>query len=294
MSLLQKVMAPGSPLRNFRKVYKRQSRHFREISRKFKAATNGALEKSLASPAQSLKEKGYAPWSDHMSPSKLAKVLELTQELTGRLDPSSQAQAGKNYWQKLVKNDELSTSHPLVEVCLDDSLLKVISAYFGEAPCLGSVELLASFGTDNPAWIESQLWHRDYADSKTVKLFIYLTDVQSEADGPFAFYPLEKSRYVREGLFPSRVADNKMPDFGLSAQDRVAILGQRGSSFLIDTANCYHHGSRLEKGHLRLAYVATFITHASLYPFAQKIKDDPSAPLSDLAQLALARETSNP
>ncbi|HEX8296724.1 MAG TPA: hypothetical protein VF593_10510, partial [Chthoniobacteraceae bacterium] len=112
------------------------------------------------------------------------------------------------------------------------------------------------------------------------------SDVTEQKHGPFTYLPLEPSRQVPNGFFPGRVTDEEMSASGL-APEVQAVYGKRLTCFSIDTARCYHMGSRLALGEKRIAYLATFNTHASLYPFWNDIREE-GASLTPLQRLLLS------
>src|SRR6478672_736533 len=119
-----------------------------------------------------------------------------------------------------------------IRFALQERILKFIGAYFGESPFLQDINILASFSTDSDKWQDSQLWHQDYGDSKVLKLWVYLTDVEKPETGPFTYLPGHLSRRV-PNPFQRRVSDETMAEQGFDKQ-AVAVTGPKASTFLID------------------------------------------------------------
>ncbi len=111
--------------------------------------------------------------------------------------------------------------------------------------------------------LESQLWHKDYGDSKSLHCVGYLNDV-SECRG--------RSLRVRGqgGYPPHRAFDLRPPHrrFAIHEGTRSGrvreFLGKAGESIWVDPAVCYHFGSRC-----RNARLAVFVTFNSRFPFAR-------------------------
>jgi hypothetical protein len=200
-----------------------------------------------------------------------ALLTELLAEAEGLLAGAENAPRSKtkNYWSQLLPRD-LDASSIYVRFALQERILKLIGAYFGESPFLQDINILASFATDSEKWQDSQLWHQDYGDSKVLKLWVYLTDVQTPETGPFTYLPGHLSRRV-PNPFQRRVSDETMAAAGFDKQ-AVAVTGPRASTFLIDTRRCYHQGSRVAQGHRRVAYVATYVSFASLSGSGNQVK----------------------
>jgi len=192
-----------------------------------------------------------------------ALLAELMAEASGLLEGAESAprSKNKNYWAQLLPRN-LDANSVFVRFALQERILRFIGAYFGESPFLQDINILASFSTDSDKWQDSQLWHQDYGDSKVLKLWVYLTDVLTPETGPFTYLPGHLSRRV-PNPFQRRVSDETMAELGFDKQ-AVAVTGLKASTFLIDTRRCYHQGSRVLDGHRRVAYVATYVSFASL------------------------------
>ena len=188
------------------------------------------------------------------------------------------------YWANLNGPADRTVDSILVRFALQEPVLKLASAYFGQVPYLADVEIFVSLSTGKPQWETSQLWHRDYADHKTIKFWVYLSDAVTKEDGPFTYVPALPSRKIKNTFFPDRVKDETIAEC-VAPYEVKEVYGKRGTAFYVDTSVCYHYGSRLADGHRRVAYVATFMTRNSLYPLANGLKGN--GQLSDLHKLVL-------
>lgn len=220
---------------------------------------------------QLFEKSGCIPANPDLDPALLAQLCSSLRTRAKNVPYSTEAGKGKNFWKQLETPEDRMSTSLLVRFALQPSILQIASAYLGEVPYLAAVEVYLSHGTENTAWQESQLWHRDYDDRRMVKLFVYCTDVNGEEDGAFTYIPKDLSRKVKNHFFPKRITDEAMFQ-QVRAEDVQRISGSTGSAFYIDTRNCYHMGSRLAMGHTRLAYAATYLTSASLWPFDNAIQ----------------------
>ena len=266
----QKYYASGSPLRFLRKAALIVSKPGANASR---ARVGAKLTEKMSDAARKtvdeLNRTGYAEAGPEIDPALLGELDKLATE---RLESGQKGRKLRSFFTALSTPDDLRSDHILTRFALQPGVQEVVCAYFGgKVPYLADLTLLLSHGSDEPKWKESQLWHRDYADSKTIKLWVYHTDVDTVEKGPFTYLPLDASGKVKNRLFPGRVLDEEVSAAGLDAEV-TQVYGQRLKTFYIDTARCYHLGSRLKGENIRLAYVATFITHAPLYPISNKIK----------------------
>lgn len=230
-----------------------------------------------------LRAEGYSPANELVDAGLLEELqASVVQLRTAAADAPRGSK--KTYWSSLLPK-ELDTDHILVRFALQENILQLVAAYFKESPYLYNIDLLSSFGTDTGKWDQSQLWHQDTSDAKVLKLWVYVSDVDSADQGPFTYLPADYSR-VLPNLFQRRVSDERMRELGF-ADKAVAVLGPRKTSFLIDTRHCYHLGSRVNGDNVRLAYVATYFSFTSLSP--DNAVKNTARNLSPLQRLALSR-----
>ncbi|HEU5067770.1 MAG TPA: hypothetical protein VFT61_06260 [Sphingomicrobium sp.] len=169
----------------------------------------------------------------------------------------------KNYWERLLDEDMVDggrqpSESPFVQLAVHEPVLRIAAGYFRDAPLLDYVYLLHSTFKPGPYRV-SQLWHKDYDDTRILKLFVYLTDCENDADGPFTFLPADISRKIGFSLHSHR-SDEAL---GIKDLDKAAISwrSKKLSAFLVDTSRCYHMGSRVQDGHERLLYMAAYATY---------------------------------
>jgi hypothetical protein len=122
---------------------------------------------------------------------------------------------------------------------------------------------------DGEPWAGSQLFHFDGEDDRQIKVFVLLSDVEDERDGPLTFLPAAASReavrklggrpvgpvgsYMRAGPYSDeevrRVVD---------PADLVTMTGKRGRILLLDTSTTLHQGSRVHHGRERTVFMGVF------------------------------------
>jgi hypothetical protein len=219
--------------------------------------------------ARLIQTQGYARLDSIVDP---ALLQALGQHGASKLERAaalakSQATTHKSFWVRLSDEDvaggQFDLGNPMVKYALQPRVLAVIAAALGELPQLSDVLLSLSEPTTEDLKY-SQLWHRDYDDVRTIKFFAYLTDVQSEADGPFTFIPGPESDTHRFSM-RTHMRDDEV--FRGVRRDAVqSLVAPRLSTFAVETSRCLHMGSRLAPGHLRLLYTATFIQFPRVYP----------------------------
>jgi len=275
--------ASGSPLRYVRKATLELSNPGAGRERaKVGASVAAGLPASLQQRVADLKTTGYADAGDELDPTLLA---ELDQTATGRLTNGYKGTKIRSFFTKFTDEADLNSDSIFVRFALQPSVQKLVCSYFGNTvPYLGEVAVIQSHSNGNDQWTDSQLWHLDFSDSKTVLLWVYLTDVNTDEQGPFTYLTVDASRKVKNSFFPKRVPDAVVESAGLGSEVQK-VYGPRLKSFYVDTARCYHLGSRLRGDQTRLVYLATFITHKPLYPLDNGIKLNGT--MSDVERLLL-------
>ncbi len=197
--------------------------------------------------------------------------------------PSATQQNSKIYWHHLMQREDFDADSIFVRFAMQQPVIQIVTQLFGQTPHLTMLELaltVADNGPQNPS--ASQRWHYDLADSKTVKLFIYLTDVSTNDDGPFSYIPKSICRTAVVPQFPVHKSDQDLEKHQI-LKSAKPVYGPSGTSFLIDTYNCLHSGSRFAPGHKRLAYIATFNSFCAWRPYTNNIFANRR--LSDLEKL---------
>ena len=227
--------------------------------------TNSGLD-ALAS---NLVRDGYVIMNDVIDPQTLAALSAAGETKLARADEAAghQVSEHKDFWVRLLDEDMqdgmLPVESPFVRFALQPAVVGVLGRVLGELPQLDYVLLTLSKekGTE---FAYSQLWHRDYDDVRTIKLFVYLTDVENESDGPFTFLPGPVSDRFGFALRSHRSDKEILKQ--AQANEMKSIVAPRLSTFMVETSRCLHMGSRLAPGHSRLLYTATFITVPRIYP----------------------------
>lgn len=142
----------------------------------------------------------------------------------------------------------LDLSNPFVKFYLSDEILKIASTYLGYIPQLFEVYVEKTIPVGNESPTYSQNWHRDPEEKRTLKVFIYLSDVTEEA-GPFTYLtgstPTGKGRYknmfrqkLPHGSYPSeKDVSNKV-----NLSDLLVCAGNKGSIIFCDTSGLHRGG----------------------------------------------------
>jgi hypothetical protein len=268
--LRSKYYGPGSPLRYVRKVtLELANPGATRLRSQLGARVAADLPANLQQRLSDLETTGFAEAGDEIDSQLLAELMEAAE---ARLASHEKATRIHEFFSTISQEEDLQRDSIYVRFALQPAIQKLACAYFhNTVPYLCSANLLLSRGRDAKEWINSQLWHLDHSDCRTLRFWVYITDVIKEEDGPFTYMPVEPSRKVPNTFFPKRVTDEQMAAAKLAGEARQ-VYGKKGKIFYIDTSRCYHLGSRLKEGKLRLVYDATFLTHKHLYPSPSDIR----------------------
>lgn len=259
-----------TPIISFIKIYKR-FKYREQIKRRKDLVSQLSDMPILIEKANMLEQEGWCEITEILD----AMLLKDLKDFTKKFDISAEygdllqdpTHAEKDHWIRLLDQEKidgkLSTNHPCVRFALQNNILKTLSHRYRELPFLDDVIIALSTFKDREHNY-SQLWHRDYDDTLTVKLFVYLTDVGSRRDGPFTFIPGPVSDKLGASL-RSRILDTRI-DKLVEDTDIFQLIAPKFSAFLVETSRCIHMGSRLDSGHYRLLYMASFISVPRLYP----------------------------
>lgn len=170
--------------------------------------------------------------------------------------------ADKDYFHNIMRREDLEAYPAILSFAMNRELLGTLAAYFGFLPELCSVGLMLSTRSDQR--IGSQHGHFDAKDSHHVKVIVAVEDVVDE-NGPFEFLTARDSMIVREKHrlvhgFGGRFDDDTL--LKIVPRDRfVKMTSRAGDGMIVDTSNCLHFGSRVERG-FRLLWFVHFATFA--------------------------------
>jgi hypothetical protein len=264
------VLRGGSPYYYGRKYLEMARTPHEFVARRRLAAQHHAR----ATPAdvslvRELRERGFVVLDRRLDLTD-ELVSECTRRLHGHLSetPVSSNVASltsKFFWKTLLSDTDLTSDSVFVRYALQERLVRCAAMYLGEAPYLSNVSLQYSFEVKGTTPTHSQLWHKDFDDTRMFKVFVYCSDVLDEDDGPFNVADRNAVRGMRSlPLFATfRYDDARF--FAIADRSMTRpILGAAGTTFVCDTQKSFHCGSRCHRP--RLACWFTYQSYAGLYP----------------------------
>lgn len=164
----------------------------------------------------------------------------------------------------------LDLENPFIRFSLSDPLLDIVASYLGVSPKFREfflqITVPVSPGTTPYA---SQRWHADPDDRRMSKVFVYLSDVDSEA-GPFSYIRGSHDHGKWRHLFPyapktkTRHPDPEFIKAHIPAEDIVVATGQTGTLIFCDTSGVHRGG--YATGRERVMFTGVYTTPASALP----------------------------
>ena len=143
-------------------------------------------------------------------------------------------------------------SDPLIFKLLKNKQLnEVMQKYLRMQPkfCGASIWLAVADGNVNG----SPLLHVDSGSEKIIRLYVYLNDINA-SNGAFHYVRrrISKKFINYSGYLGNAIIDDDFERIGSKCgvkwSDVKPAVGKAGSSFIIDSAQCLHFGSRMKKG----------------------------------------------
>ena len=122
-------------------------------------------------------------------------------------------------------------------------ILDVVGRYLEAKPTIANITLWHSFPAKDKKPKNAEFFHRDVDDFRFVKVFIYLTDVNSDS-GPHVY--IDESRNSLSLLDIQRYTDEDVFKCFSPDMQRV-IFGSKGDAFIEDTYGL-HKGTPVLKG----------------------------------------------
>ena len=186
------------------------------------------------------------------------KTLELFDKIK-----TNQSSSKKNHWKELFAN-EIKIKHFIADELLKTRIFDFASEYFNSIPMLRSIALYYTEGKKNIDLGSSMNWHKDLNHKKLIKIMYFVSDVKDE-NGPTTFFNINDSKYIKYNNFPHYFSDADLVAQKITFKQQKCA-GNSGESFILDTARCFHMGSRSKKD--RVQIIITISPYASkLYPF---------------------------
>lgn len=140
------------------------------------------------------------------------------------------------------KRQDLVSIKEILDIANNSFILNGVQDFLGATPTISNINMWWSFSGKKEAEM-AQLFHRDVDDLKFCKLFIYLTDVETD-NGPHVYVKGSSSSNKLKKI--RRYSDSEI--FEAFGKDSVLYFtAPKGSAFIVDTYG-FHKGLLPQKG----------------------------------------------
>lgn len=190
-----------------------------------------------------LKKDGIITWEQLLDPVKVNKIHSYL--LTKPVYDLRECDNGKGqlpvnlYDIKITRQTklkyfdaDLANCQEIVEVANAPEIISLVSAYLGGKPTISLMSAWWTKAGDGPAeFFYDDNFHRDVADYKFLKLFVYLTDVTAD-NGAHCFI---KRSHLSKKCTQRRMYLTDEIDKNFDKNDQLVLTGKSGCGFLEDT-----------------------------------------------------------
>lgn len=219
----------------------------------------------------SFKSKAFAVLTNEPEYRNFAQALlkripaSLLEQEKKKLLDNPDPQSFTTMLEKLVDRE---TKLDILRFALSDAVLKRVLPYFGFVPRIQSISLM--YNVVKPGTVEegSKLWHFDGSKYRCINLFMCVTPL-SHTNGPYFAFDTESCPVhgtvpfemvdLREDPWKSqRFSDQEIFSY-LPKSEMHTLVGDTGTTALVDGAACYHKGGFCKDGDrvmLQIAYYA--------------------------------------
>ena len=128
-------------------------------------------------------------------------------------------------------------------IIADDKLLYIIQSYFNSKPVFTQVNLWRSINKNKKYYCNAQIYHRDFDNEKSQKIFIYLNNVGIK-NGPHVYVKGSKHKIINKHV--KRETDDFILE-NFNKNDIIYHCGKKGTMIIEDTIG-YHKGLPVEEG----------------------------------------------
>jgi hypothetical protein len=208
-------------------------------------------EPSVLKCTEEINTEGYAK-GPTINSKLLNEIMAIYKSRISEVVPKETGAPFKN----IMLDKDITIDNPIIQLAFSKEILDPAMDYFGGKILFESLQVLYSYPTEGKLR-ESQLWHKDFGDSKSFHAIVYLNDVETINDGPFVFVNKNDSKKMKRSFLIRRITDAQFLK-ELGDGEVKHFYGKAGESVFVDPAKCYHYGSRCKKG--RLAIFFTFNT----------------------------------
>ena len=163
---------------------------------------------------------------------------------------------------------------PFLDFLLHPRILNILNSYFGLYCRLNYLDIWHNLPRrDDESAIASEFWHRDHEDWRTIKIFLYISDVTLK-QGPFTYLCGSQRNGEYGSVFselPGLVYHPPVSDplDQIPAERQMVCAGKSGTVVICDASGFHKGGRSMSKP--RTVLVATFASNAAIHPMRYRL-----------------------
>ena len=177
---------------------------------------------------EQLNTRGYCP-AIPVDPDQLKAIRDIYMPRGDEVVPTDNGHPFEN----VVRPEDSNAENPLLQLAFSEDILGAAHAYFDGKFSFASIQVARSFPTSGDLR-ESQKWHRDFGDSKSLHFIMYLNDVTTDEHDPFVFVDKQVSKKVKSSPIIRRLTDDQIAG-EIGSDEFETFYGPSGSAILIPT-----------------------------------------------------------
>lgn len=208
---------------------------------------------------EELKTQGISVVKNFLTTEELQELLNYQNKLPVYQNPRKKFLV--EFWDRRAP---LDMNNPFVKFALREDILEIAKKYLGNAH-LHDSWLTKTLVMNGNKPMYSQRWHRDPEDTNTLKVFIYLTDVDNES-GPLCYVRESQPGGKFDKIFPQNRVGGTYPKLGevekvIPKEQILNCSAPAGTVIFANTVGLHKGG--YSTGKERLMYTATYLKGAN-------------------------------
>jgi len=162
-------------------------------------------------------------------------------------------------FEKILQTEDLLSDEKVFNFVTNDYLINLVECYLENKVQILHSSVWYSYN-DIKKNGSSQEFHTDHEDVKQVKLFLFLNDISKENGPTIVFNKSQSNEMIRKLKYKKLLnAPSRIPDIKVNLENADYLVGKKGSTYLIDTSNLLHCGSRMGSG-LRKVFMVQYVS----------------------------------
>ena len=221
-----------------------------------KLKLNFILSDEKNSILKNLEQNGYS-YYDFSKCHQSLKLIDCANKLF--VEKKNNSTGNKQFDTYDISYDLFQNNLDLLKNFFSLELFDEIGKYIKFKPILYSINIMHSYKKNFFLEDSAQLFHSDYEDNRSIKIFINLDEVREE-NGPFTFIDRKNTELVSEAYnysksYKERRLEDSFIDAFVKKDDYKNNIGPKNFGLLVDSTACLHYGSRLISGERKLLQI---------------------------------------